>query len=70
VQTRFFPQDLQLKDTIGLDGTDGYPWVYCEFDEDQVESAEALELGDAVTLQCVGGENWTHGPQFEHCVVK
>lgn len=70
VQTRFFPQDLQLKDTIGLDGTDGYPWVYCEFDENQVELAEALELGDTVTLQCVGGGNWTHGPSFEQCVVK
>ena len=70
VQTRYFPHDLQLNDTIGLDGTNGYPWVYCEFDEDQVESAEALELGDVVTLQCVGGSEWSHGPSFEHCVVK
>ena len=70
VQTRYFPHDLQLNDTIGLDGADGYPWVYCEFDEDQVESAEGLELGDVVTLQCVGGNDWSHGPSFVHCVVK
>ena len=45
VQTRFFPRSLELDDQIGLDGKDGYPWVYCSFDEDQVETAEALELG-------------------------
>jgi hypothetical protein len=70
VQTRFFPHDLQLNDTIGLDGNDGYPWAYCAFDEDQVESAEALEIGQAVTFQCVGGSDWSRGPSLEHCVVK
>jgi len=70
VQTRFFPQDLQLNDTIGLDGSNGYPWAYCAFDEEQVESAEALELGQVVTFQCVGGGDWSHGPSLEHCVVK
>jgi hypothetical protein len=70
VKTRFFPHDLQLNDTIGLDGNDGYPWAYCAFDEDQVESAEALELGQVVTLQCVGGSDWSRGPSIEHCVVK
>lgn len=69
VQTRFFPRSLELNDEIGLDGKDGYPWAYCSFDEDHVESAEALELGQEVTLQCVGANNWTQGPSFEHCVV-
>jgi len=70
VQTRFFPQSLELNDTIGLDGNDGYPWAYCEFDENEVESAEALELGQTVTFQCVGGDNWSSGPLLKHCVVK
>ena len=69
VQTRFFPRSLELNDQIGLDGKDGYPLAYCSFDEDQVESAEALELGEKVSLQCVGASNWTQGPSFEHCVV-
>ncbi|PWT92799.1 MAG: hypothetical protein C5B55_05645 [Blastocatellia bacterium] len=69
VQTRFFPRSLELKDQIGLDGKDGYPWVYCSFDEDQVESAEALELGQQVTFQCVGSSDWSHGAALEHCVV-
>lgn len=69
VQTRFFPRSLELNDQIGLDGKDGYPLAYCSFDEDQVESAEALELGQQVTLQCVGATNWTQGPSLEHCVV-
>jgi hypothetical protein len=69
VQTRFFPRSLELNDQIGLDGKDGYPLAYCSFDEDQVESAEALELGEKVTLQCVGASNWTQGPSFEHCLV-
>jgi putative nucleic acid binding protein len=69
VQTRFFPRSLELNDQIGLDGKDGYPLAYCSFDEDQVESAEALELGQQVTLQCVGANNWTQGPSFEHCVA-
>ena len=70
VQTRYFPHDLQLNDTIGLDGSNGYPWAFCAFDEEQVESAEALELGQVVTFQCVGGSDWSHGPSLEHCVVK
>jgi len=70
VQTRLFPRDLQLNDTIGLDGSNGYPWAYCAFDEEQVELAEALELGQVVTFQCVGGSDWSHGPSLEHCVVK
>jgi len=69
VQTRFFPRSLELNDQIGLDGKDGYPLAYCSFDEDEVESAEALELGEKVTLQCVGASNWTQGPSFEHCLV-
>ena len=69
VQTRFFPRSLELNDQIGLDGKDGYPLVYCAFDEDQVESAEALELGQQVTLQCIGANNWSQGPSLEHCVV-
>ena len=69
VQTRFFPRSLELNDQIGLDGKDGYPLAYCSFDEDQVESAEAVELGEKVTLQCVGASNWTQGPSFEHCLV-
>ena len=54
VQTRYFPRSLELDDEIGLDGKDGYPWVYCAFDEDQVEVAESLEMGQLVTFQCVG----------------
>lgn len=69
VQTRFFPRSLELDDEIGLDGKDGYPWVYCSFDEDQVETAEALEIGEMVTFQCVGGDNWTSGPTLKHCVL-
>lgn len=39
---------------IGLDGKDGYPLVHCSFDEDEVETTEALEIGQIVTFQCVG----------------
>ena len=70
VQTRYFPRSLELNDEIGLDGSNGYPWVYCSFDEEQVESAERLELGEPVTFQCVGGDDWSRGPRLEHCVVK
>jgi hypothetical protein len=69
VQTRFFPRSLELDDEIGLDGKDGYPWVSCSFDEDQVETTEALELGQLVTFQCVGSDNWFRGPALKHCVV-
>jgi len=69
VQTRFFPQSLELDDEIGLDGKDGYPLVFCSFDEDQVETAEALEIGQMVTFQCVGSDNWSGGPALKHCVV-
>jgi hypothetical protein len=69
VQTRFFPRSLELDDQIGLDGKDGYPWVYCSFDEDQVETAEALEIGQMVTFQCVGSDNWSSGPALKHCVL-
>jgi hypothetical protein len=69
VQTRFFPRSLELDDEIGLDGKDGYPWVYCSFDEEQVETAEALELGQTVTFQCVGSDNWSSGPTLKHCVL-
>jgi len=70
VQTRYFPRSLELNDQIGLDGKVGHPLAFCSFDEDQVESAEALELGEVVTLQCVGAANWSQGPALEHCVVK
>ncbi|MGH9971822.1 MAG: OB-fold protein [Pyrinomonadaceae bacterium] len=69
VQTRFFPRSLELEDQIGLDGKEGFPWVYCSFDEDQVETAEALEMGQVVTFQCVGSDNWSHGPALKHCVL-
>ena len=69
VQTRFFPRSLELDDEIGLDGKDGFPWVYCAFDEDQVETAEALEMGQLVTLQCVGADDWSHGPALKHCLL-
>jgi hypothetical protein len=69
VQTRFFPSSLELDDEIGLDGKDGYPWVYCSFDEDQVETAEALEIGQTVTFQCVGSDNWSLGPTLKHCIL-
>ena len=69
VQTRFFPRSLELDDEIGLDGKDGYPWVYCAFDEDQVDTAETLELGQVVTFQCVGSDDWSRGPALKHCLV-
>jgi len=69
VQTRFFPQSLELEDEIGLDGKNGYPWVSCAFDEDQVEIAEALEMGQLVTLQCIGSDSWSRGPALEHCLL-
>src|SRR5882672_1682849 len=69
VQTRFFPRSLELDDQIGLDGKDGYPWVYCSFDEDQVETAEALKMGQMVTFQCVGSDNWSIGVALKHCVL-
>ena len=69
VQTRFFPRSLELDDEIGLDGKEGFPWVYCSFDEDQVETAEALELGQSVTFQCVGSNDWSHGPALKHCIL-
>ncbi len=69
VQTRFFSRSLELDDQIGLDGKDGYPWAYCSFDEDQVETAEALEIGQMVTFQCVGPNNWSGGPTLKHCVL-
>ena len=69
VQTRFFPRSLELDDEIGLDGKDGFPGVYCSFDEDQVETAEALEINQMITLQCVGSDRWPHGPAFKHCVL-
>lgn len=69
VQTRFFPRSLELDDQIGLDGKDGYPWARCNFDEDQVEAAEALEINQVVTLQCVGSAHWERGPSLEHCVL-
>lgn len=69
VQTRFFPRSLELDDEIGLDGKDGYPWVFCSFDEDQVETAEALEIGQTVTLQCVGADRWPMGPALKHCLL-
>jgi hypothetical protein len=69
VQTRFFPRSLELDDQIGLDGKGGYPWVFCSFDEDQVDTAESLELGQQVTFQCIGSDDWSHGPLLKHCVV-
>jgi len=69
VQTRFFPRSLELEDEIGLDGNNGYPWAYCAFDEDQVEIAEALEIGQLVTLQCIGSDNWSQGPVLKHCLL-
>jgi len=69
VQTRFFPRSLELDDEIGLDGKDGYPWVYCAFDEDKVEIAESLEIGQLVTLQCVGSDDWSRGPALKHCTL-
>ena len=39
------------------------------FDEDQVETAEALEIGQHVTFQCVGSDNWSSGPRLKHCVL-
>jgi hypothetical protein len=69
VQTRFFPRSLELDDELGLDGKDGYPWVYCAFDEDQVEIAEALEMGQLVTLQCIGSDSWSRGPVLKHCLL-
>ena len=69
VQTRFFPRSLELDDEIGLDGKDGYPWVYCAFDEDQVDTAETLELGQVVKFQCVGSDDWSRGPALKHCLV-
>jgi hypothetical protein len=69
VQTRFFPRSLELDDQIGLDGKDGYPWVYCSFHEDQVGTAEVLEIGQMVTFQCVGADNWSNGPTLKHCVL-
>src|SRR6266536_97466 len=69
VQTRFFPGSLELEDEIGLDGKEGFPWVYCSFDEDEAETAEALEMGQVVTFKCVGSDNWSHGPALKHCVL-
>jgi len=69
VQTRFFPRSLELDDEIGLDGKEGYPWVYCSFAEDQVETAEALELGQLVTFQCIGADNWSSGPKLKNCML-
>ena len=69
VQTRFFPRSLELDDQIGLDGKDGFPLVYCSFAEDQVETAEALEIGQLVTFQCVGSDNWSNGPALKRCIV-
>jgi hypothetical protein len=69
VQTRFFPRSLELNDEIGLDGKDGFPWVYCAFDEDQVETAEALEMGQMVTFQCVGSDDWSRGAALKHCLL-
>jgi hypothetical protein len=69
VQTRFFPRSLELDDQIGLDGKDGYPSVYCSFDEDQVATAEALEAGQMVAFQCIGSDNWSIGPALKHCVL-
>jgi tRNA_anti-like len=69
VQSRFFPRSLELDSEIGLDGKQGYPWVYCLFDEDQVEIAEALEIGQLVTLQCVGSDNWSRGTVLKHCLL-
>ena len=69
MQSRFFPRSLELDDEIGLNGKDGYPWVYCAFDEDQVEFAEALEMDQLITLQCIGSDNWSRGPALKHCVL-
>lgn len=69
VQTRFFPRSLSLDDQIGLDGKNGYPLAYCSFDEDEVETAEGLEINQMVTLQCVGSDHWGNGPTLKHCVV-
>lgn len=69
VLTRFFPRSLELEDEIGLDGKEGFPWVYCSFDEDEAETAEALEMGQVVTFQCVGSDNWSHGPALKHCLL-
>jgi len=69
VQTRFFPRSLELDDQIGLDAKTVYPWVYSSFDEDQVETVEALEMGQMVTFHCVGSDNWSIGPTLKNCVL-
>jgi hypothetical protein len=38
-------------------------------EDDQVETAEALEIGQTVTFQCVGSDNWSSGPTLKHCVL-
>lgn len=67
VQTRFFPKDGNPE--IGLDGADGYPLVYCEFDEYQTKMAETLDTNQTVTLQCVGSNNWDFRPRLKHCLI-
>jgi hypothetical protein len=67
VQTRFFPKEGNPE--IGLDGENGYPLVYCEFDEYQTKMAETLDTNQTVTLQCVGSSNWDFRPKFEHCLI-
>jgi len=62
-------RSLELDDQIGLDGKDGYPLVYCSFDEDQFETAEELEPGKTVTFKCVGSDNWSSGHTLKHCVL-
>lgn len=67
VQTRFFPKDGDPE--IGLDGENGYPLVYCEFDEYQTKMAETLDTNQTVTLQCVGSNNWDFRPRLKHCLI-
>ena len=69
VQTRFSPRSIELDEEIGLDGKNGYPWVYCLFDEDQVETVQALDSNEEVTFQCVGADDWTRGPAMNHCMI-
>jgi len=67
VQTKFSYDRGALE--VGLDGENGYPWAYCDFDEEDAEAVMYFDADQPVEFQCVGSDIWGSGPTFKHCVL-
>jgi hypothetical protein len=62
-------EDDPAHSQVRLRGDSGFRFVYCRFDQDQIEIMKELKSNQKVTLQGVGEKYWIGGPQLNHCVL-